>query len=262
MFGVLKEIKPTEPDEWQQVVEKHREKFAGREMESIRRKFASFHRKQIAIGNPTCPWYVKEAKAIKYLIGRKAGLVDGEDVFNIETGEFTSTTACATNPTQQSDGVPPVGQSSQVTVGESDTAAPTAPVQAAPLLTHPPNPSPTEGPSITTFAGGQRGRDPRDILQVLKDCVELQSQALAQQNRFHVQAMKEASDDRKMMVEELRTDRKMFLKELRADRKIFVEALRVCARGPAESYGSKRKKKKRKRRQEAEIGSGNVGSTE
>jgi len=262
MLGVLKEIKPTDPDEWQQVVEKHREKFAGREMESIRRKFASFHRKQIATGNPTCPWYVKEAKAIKYLIGRKAGLVDGEDVFNIETGEFTSTTACATNPTQQSDGVPPVGQSSQVTVGESDTAAPTAPVQAAPLLTHPPNPSPTEGSLITTFAGGQRDRDPRDILQVLKDCVELQSQALAQQNRFHVQAMKEASDDRKMMVEELRTDRKMFLKELRADRKIFVEALRVCARGPAESYGSKRKKKKRKRRQEAEIGSDNVGSTE
>ena len=83
MLDVLEEILPIGPDEWQQVVDKHSEQYPGRDVDSIRRKWSGLHRKKCPTGDPHMPDEVCQAKRIKYKIGDKANLEDGEEEYDL-----------------------------------------------------------------------------------------------------------------------------------------------------------------------------------
>ena len=73
---VMKDILPIGPDEWQCNVDNHTLLYEGRDVDSIRRKFASLHRRQIPTGDPAMPEEVRLAKHVNYLIGDKANIGD------------------------------------------------------------------------------------------------------------------------------------------------------------------------------------------
>ena len=87
---VMKDILPIGPDEWQRVVDNHTLLYEGRDVDSIRRKFASLHRRQIPTGDPAMPEEVRLAKHVKYLIGDKANIGDVEDEFELERNSFNN----------------------------------------------------------------------------------------------------------------------------------------------------------------------------
>ena len=88
LLSVLEEVLPIGPDEWETVVTKHAIGYPGRDVDSIRRKFESLHRKQIPTGDPNMPEEVRLAKRVKYMIGDKANIGDGEEDYQLEQAEF------------------------------------------------------------------------------------------------------------------------------------------------------------------------------
>ena len=93
MLWIIKRIKPIGSEEWQAVTDEHNEDFPGRSKESLMKKYATLYRKKIPTGDPNCPEEVKLAKQVKYLIGQKAAVGDGEEEFNLEQVEFSETGA-------------------------------------------------------------------------------------------------------------------------------------------------------------------------
>ena len=81
LFGIMLEILPIGPNEWERVVDIHSEVYPGRDKESIVRKYTALHRRKIPTGDPNMPPEIRLAKRIKYAIGDKAELADG-------TGEY------------------------------------------------------------------------------------------------------------------------------------------------------------------------------
>ena len=88
MLEVMHGILPIGPQEWDMVVEAHTAQYPGRDVESLRRKYTSLHRKKIPTGDPNIPPEVRLAKRVKHLIGDKAEVCDGTDEFNmIDAGD-------------------------------------------------------------------------------------------------------------------------------------------------------------------------------
>ena len=88
LLSTLESVLPIGQDEWEEVAQQHATSFPGRDIDSIRRKFATLHRKQIPTGDPSMPPEVRRAKRVKYLIGDKANLGDGEEGYDLESGSF------------------------------------------------------------------------------------------------------------------------------------------------------------------------------
>ena len=89
-LGIMEEVLPIGPDEWQLVLDQHSAVFPGRTVNSMRRKHATLHRKQMPTGDPLMPPEVRAAKRVKYLIGSRADIGDGEDEYNLEEGNFNN----------------------------------------------------------------------------------------------------------------------------------------------------------------------------
>mmetsp|Transcript_6154 Transcript_6154/g.17517 ORF Transcript_6154/g.17517 Transcript_6154/m.17517 type:complete len:354 (+) Transcript_6154:1480-2541(+) len=263
-FAILREVRPIGPDEWQQVADRHADKYPGRDVDSIRRKYSSCHRKQVPTGDPNCPWEIREAKYIKYLIGLKAEVGDGEDLYDMEanggTGAFvsvstappdpgstiatreeTQTTASTTGtaPCQQfTDGVP-LGQPSQLTVDDPDMlllAASTSTEEGGEGSPPPPPSRPGTPGTPNSNSSGKRpyrrspsGPPDDSLIQSLKNTLEMQTRALINHNKLQEDANKEAKAHREQSKTEAKEDRKM-----------LIEALKVAICG-------RRKKKKRRR---------------
>ena len=86
LFAILTTIVPIGPDEWQRVCDEHNLNYPGRDLNSIKRRYATLYRKQMPTGNPNMPWEVREAKTIKRLIGEKAMMGDGQEHFDLQQG--------------------------------------------------------------------------------------------------------------------------------------------------------------------------------
>lgn len=87
LFGVMERILPIGPEEWEQVVQEHSAVYSGRDVDSIRRKYTSLHRKQVPTGSPHMTPEIHAAKRIKYKIGDKADVGGGDDEnFDLEKG--------------------------------------------------------------------------------------------------------------------------------------------------------------------------------
>ena len=86
LFEIMEKILPIGTDEWTKVVDEHSIKYPGRTVLSIRRRYQNLHRKQAPTGSPNMPDDVRQAKRIKYKIGKKAELSDGTEEFTLEDG--------------------------------------------------------------------------------------------------------------------------------------------------------------------------------
>ena len=62
--------------------------FPRSDIDSIRQKYHTLHRRGILTGDPLCPADLKLAKKVKYNIGIKADLVGDEDKYDLETSTF------------------------------------------------------------------------------------------------------------------------------------------------------------------------------
>ena len=103
LFAVMDRILPIGTEEWEQVLMEHSEVYPGRDVDSIRRKYNTLHRKQVPTGSPNITPEILAAKRVKYKIGDKADIGGGEDeVFELEKG-FLETGGVADND----DGTPP-----------------------------------------------------------------------------------------------------------------------------------------------------------
>eukprot|EP00536_Pseudo-nitzschia_multiseries_P014811 jgi/Psemu1/40201/gm1.40201_g len=88
LFRCLRSILPIGPEEWDAVASLHAEKYPGRDTDSIRNKYIRLYRKKMPTGDPIKSWDVKQAKEIKYLIGDRASILNGEERLDLKTGEF------------------------------------------------------------------------------------------------------------------------------------------------------------------------------
>ena len=88
----MHEHMPIGGDEWDIVLELHSATYPGREVESLRRKFAQLHRVRVQTptGDPRCPPEVKLTKPIKYIISSRADIGDGLEEMDLATGKFTN----------------------------------------------------------------------------------------------------------------------------------------------------------------------------
>lgn len=87
LFAIMGRIQPIGTKEWEQVQLEHSKQHPGRDVESIRRKYNSLHRKQVITGAPNIPPEILAAKVVKRKIGLKAEIGgDEEENFNVEVG--------------------------------------------------------------------------------------------------------------------------------------------------------------------------------
>ena len=90
LLRILERVNPIGSEEWTQCTEEHRILYPGRCKESIKRKYATLYRKGIPTGDPNCPEEVRLAKKIKWAIGARASIGDGDEEFNLEETTFNS----------------------------------------------------------------------------------------------------------------------------------------------------------------------------
>jgi hypothetical protein len=88
LLHIMEKILPIGPDEWDKVLQEHSIQYPGRDVESLRRKYTNMHRKKAPTGDPNCPPAIKLAKKVKYLIGERAELGGGEDLYDMEKDRF------------------------------------------------------------------------------------------------------------------------------------------------------------------------------
>ena len=83
----MEKILPIGTNEWNKVLDEHSNEYSGRSVLLIRRsRYQNLHRKNAPTGSPNMPDDVRQAKRIKYKIGKKAELSDGTEEFHLEQG--------------------------------------------------------------------------------------------------------------------------------------------------------------------------------
>ena len=83
LLTVMEAVVPIGPIEWDEVLDQHSTLFPGRDVDSLRRKYTTLHRKKIPTGDPNMPPEVRLAKRVKYAISDKAELGDGGREFDL-----------------------------------------------------------------------------------------------------------------------------------------------------------------------------------
>lgn len=109
LFEVMERIQPIGTEEWEQVLMEHSRNYPGRDIESIRRKYNTLHRKQVQTGNPNIPPEILAAKRVKRLIGDKADIGGGEEEnFDLEAGFSSGSGSHCQDPPQglENGGIP------------------------------------------------------------------------------------------------------------------------------------------------------------
>jgi hypothetical protein len=89
---IMHDHMPIGGNEWDIVLKQHSLSYPGREVESLRCKFAQLHRVKTPTEDPRCPQEVKRAKRIKYIISSCADIRDGTEEMDLATGTFTNVT--------------------------------------------------------------------------------------------------------------------------------------------------------------------------
>ena len=118
LFAVMERILPIGTEEWEQVQMEHSQNYPGRDIESIRRKYNSLHRKQVPTGNPNIPPEILAAKRIKQKIGDKADVGGGEDEnFDLEAGFSGSDGGQGQDPPQEVENRVPVSIETRPSAG-------------------------------------------------------------------------------------------------------------------------------------------------
>ena len=72
LFDIMERILPIGTDEWNKVLDEHSIEYSGRTVLSIQCRYQNLHRKQAPTGSLNMPEDVKQAKRIKYKIGKRA----------------------------------------------------------------------------------------------------------------------------------------------------------------------------------------------
>ena len=62
LLQIMETVVPIGPTEWDEVLDQHCEVFPGRDVDSLRRKYTTLHRKKIPTGDPNMPPEVRLAK--------------------------------------------------------------------------------------------------------------------------------------------------------------------------------------------------------
>ena len=81
---VMERILPIGPLEWETVADLHGKQWPGRDVDSLRRKYTSTHRRKAPTGSPDCPPEVIAAKRVKSAIADKAELTDCAEEYDME----------------------------------------------------------------------------------------------------------------------------------------------------------------------------------
>ena len=71
MFVNIESIVPITSNDWELVTEALSENFAGRNTDTVRRKFNKLIRAKPSTGDPECPWDVRKAKTLLLDIRKK-----------------------------------------------------------------------------------------------------------------------------------------------------------------------------------------------
>ena len=79
LLGIIEEVLPRSPNEWEAISRRHIENYPGRTQDSIRRKFNSLANHKKPAGDPNCPPTVRRAKRIFARIRKRMNISDGED---------------------------------------------------------------------------------------------------------------------------------------------------------------------------------------
>ena len=125
LFAVMERILPIGTEEWEQVQMEHSQNYPGRDIESIRRKYNSLHRKQVPTGNPNIPPEILAAKRIKQKIGDKADVGGGEDEnFDLEAGFSGSDGGQGQDPPQAVENRVPVSIETRPSAGGQRRGSP------------------------------------------------------------------------------------------------------------------------------------------
>ena len=91
LFRAMTTIVSVDGDEWEMVVAEHSKNYPGREVDSVKRKFATIHRRKAPSGDPNIPEYVRMAKELKEMIRDKAMINVADEIYDMEDGgTFTS----------------------------------------------------------------------------------------------------------------------------------------------------------------------------
>ena len=79
LLELLDEHLPLAKEEWDHVLCLHAERYPdyNRTVDSLKRKFASLHRRKVPTGDPTISPDVEKAKRIRYSITERADIVEG-----------------------------------------------------------------------------------------------------------------------------------------------------------------------------------------
>lgn len=86
LLRILERVVPVDSAEWQDVAEEHGASFPTRDVESLKKKFSQLHRRKAGTGNPNIPPEVQLAKEVHHLIGDKALIGTGDEIFDMNGG--------------------------------------------------------------------------------------------------------------------------------------------------------------------------------
>lgn len=101
LFQAMEVILPIGSDQWNHLAQVHADKYPGRCLAAIRRKYNSFARQKTPTGDPLCPPFVKWAKRIKWKLANKVEVGHCEEPFDLVNGHpetYTEPEAVAPDP--------------------------------------------------------------------------------------------------------------------------------------------------------------------
>jgi len=194
LLSVLQRVLPIGPEEWQQCADEHSVSFPlGRRCkDSIRRKFSDLYRKGIPTGDPNCPEDVKLAKRIKWAIGDRAAIGDGEEEFNLADTSFTSS--------QPDPDAPPVADP----LLEDDSDDDDEPVVLAPVVPAAPPPARPRplAPVKRSYTTSRGGKDElkQDFLELYQTNMLAQQQERAEERRQAAEERRQANQRSEQMM--------------------------------------------------------------
>jgi hypothetical protein len=209
-LDIMEGVLPIGGEEWDEVFQQHSVLYPGRDINSLRRKYGALYRKGIPTGDPNCPPEVRQAKRVKYKIGDKANIGDGEEEYDLEGGTFAPNNDDEDD--EDADAPPPVPPPFEP-AGDGVLAQRTPPTQTqtqtqedvSVARTPPPSTrarTPTLSMSSNSSSSGKRDSTSSGK-RGQEDFLELYRLQILQESEARKAQMEQESESRKALVESL-----------------------------------------------------------
>ena len=227
MIGTVEKLLPLCRDEWEAVLAEHNKLFRDqmKTVDSLKRKFATLHRKKMPTGDPLMPEEVRKAKHIRYKMTERADLGCGDEESDLMTG-IGNSSGDEIGETCSSREPSPLAVSTE----SSDEVAPSV---VTPSLSATPTSLPLPRPLIA------KRKDVSSQSFRVDDILNMMKMNMMQEQQRREEELRRREEEKIIREEERREERQRREHESKRQERYFEALLMMMASSPKQDNGKK-----------------------